>query len=100
MSICSSVLFFCYTKKEHLGKSKMLFFLLCSYYLRFDFVIQLHIGKRYKKQANAIEEIGAPTDASGTAPAIDQGTSAAITTAVSSRVIANLLLSLSESLQS
>ena len=51
----------------------------------------------YKKHANAIPVIGAPTVESGVAPAIDHGTSAAMTTALFSRLMANSSLSFCDS---
>ena len=54
---------------------------------------KLQIGNMYRYDATATLAIGAPTAASGTAPAIDHGTSGASTTAVFSRSIANRLLS-------
>ena len=58
------------------------------------------MGNRYKKQAANRLAIDAPAEASGTAPAIDQGMRGAITTAEFSRSIANFSFSVSISMQS
>ena len=49
------------------------------------FIHKPHRGSRYKNNANSTLLSGAPTAASGTAPAIDHGISGAMTTALSSR---------------
>ena len=49
------------------------------------FIKKSHRGSRYKNNANSTLLSGAPTAASGTAPAIDHGISGAMTTALSSR---------------
>ena len=54
----------------------------------------------YKKHANAMPVIGAPTVESGVAPAIDHGISGATTTALFSRLMANCYLFLCDGAQS
>ncbi len=59
-----------------------------------------HKGRRYKKNANISDPVGAPIEARGTPPAIDHGTSGAMTAAEFSSIMASFSLSFSVSAHS